>query len=89
MSLTQAIDDLIASIKAVSPDAEIRVLRHSDEEASIRAYAPAEHGAAIKEATREKTIKLSLDEGIEVQVIFYDIATDLPPKEAEELPAEE
>ena len=60
MTLEEAIADLKQRIQAVSPDAVIRVLRVSDEEASIRAYAKAE---------------------LDVQVIFYDIATSLPPEE--------
>jgi hypothetical protein len=56
-------------------------MRGSAEEASIRAYAPAEHEAAIKEATREPTFQLLTTEGLDVQVIFYDIATSLPPEE--------
>lgn len=81
MTLDEAIDDLKSRILAVSPDAVIRVMRSSDEEASIRAYAPADKEAAIKEATRDQTLQLLTDEGLDVQVIFYDIATSLPPEE--------
>lgn len=81
MSLDQAIQDIQSSIQSVSPEAVIRVLRQSDEEASIRAYAPAEHEEAIKDATREKTFQLFTNEGIDIQVLFYDIATSLPPEE--------
>lgn len=81
MTLEEAIADLKNSIAAVSPDAVIRVLRVEDG-ATIRAYAPAEHESAIKEATRDKTIALFTNDGLDVQVIFYDVATDLPPEEA-------
>ncbi len=81
MTLDEAITDLTNRITAVSPTAVIRVMRGSAEEASIRAYAPAEHEAAIKEATREPTFQLLTTEGLDVQVIFYDIATSLPPEE--------
>jgi hypothetical protein len=83
MSLEQAITDVKSLITQVSPEAVIRVLRQSDEEASIRAYAPAEHESAIKDATREKTLELFTQENLDVQVIFYDIATSLPPEEEE------
>jgi hypothetical protein len=81
MTLDEAIADLKNRITAVSPDAVIRIMHGSDEEASIRAYAPAEHETAIKEATREPTFQLLTNEGLDVQVIFYDIATSLPPEE--------
>jgi hypothetical protein len=83
MTLEEAIDDLKSSIAVVSPEAVIRVLRVEDG-ATIRAYAPAEHETAIKEATRDKTISLFTNDGLDVQVIFYDMATDLPPDEASE-----
>lgn len=82
MSLDKAIVDIQNSIKSVSPEVVIRVLRQSNEEATIiRAYASAEHEDAIKEATREKTFQLFTTEGLDIQVIFYDIATSLPPEE--------
>lgn len=81
MTLDEAITDLKARIVAVSPDAIIRVMRGSNEEATIRAYALAENEAAIKDATREPTFQLLTTEGLDVQVIVYDIATSLPPEE--------
>lgn len=81
MSLDNAIDEMKNCIMGVSPNAVIRVMRTSGEEASIRAYAPASDEAAIKDATREKTFELLTKDGLDVQVIFYDIATDLPPEE--------
>jgi hypothetical protein len=81
MSLEQAITDVTNRVTAVSPDAVIRVLRQSDEEATVRAYAAAEFENQIKDATREVTLELLTNEGLDVQVIFYDIATSLPPEE--------
>jgi hypothetical protein len=81
MSLEQAITDVTSRITAISPDAVIRVLRQSAEEATIRAYAAAEFENPIKNATREATLELLTSEGLDVQVIFYDIATSLPPEE--------
>lgn len=80
MTLDDAIADLRGRIMAVSPDAVIRVMRTSDEEASIRAYAPPEHEASIKNATRDQTLDLLTSSGVDVQVLFYDIK-ELPPEE--------
>jgi hypothetical protein len=81
MTLEDAIADLTTRIKAASPEAVIRVKRRSDEEASIRVYAPVEHENAIKSATHEITLHLLTSEGLDVQVLVYDIATSLPPTE--------
>jgi hypothetical protein len=79
MTIEDAIADLTARIKDVSPSAVIRVKRRSDEEASIRAYAPADHADPIKAATQEITLGLLTKDGLDVQVLVYDIATSLPP----------
>ncbi len=81
MSLEVAIDELVRQISAASPSAVIRVTRVSDEEASLRAYAPASDEAAIKAATQEYTLQLLIGEGLDVQVLVYDLATSLPPEE--------
>jgi hypothetical protein len=81
MTLDEAIADLTARIKDASPDAVVRVQRRSAEEAAIRAYAPASHEEAIKAATQEITLNLLIGEGLDVQVLVYDIATSLPPSE--------
>ena len=82
MSIEDAIADLTARIKDVSQEAVIRVKRRSDEEASIRVYAPVDQEAAIKAATQEITLNLLTNEGLDVQVLVYDIATSLPPTES-------
>lgn len=81
MTLDEAIADLTNRIKNASPEAIVRVQRRSAEEAAIRAYAPADHETAIKEATQEITLNLLIGEGLDVQVLVYDIATSLPPSE--------
>ena len=81
MTVDDAIADLLARIKDASPDAVIRVKRRSDEEASIRVYAPVDHEAAIKATTQEITLHLLTNDGLDVQVLVYDIATSLPPSE--------
>jgi hypothetical protein len=80
MTIDDVIADLSERIRDVSPEAVIRVKRRSDEEASIRVYAPVEHENALKAATQEITLNL-LIEGLDVQVLVYDIATSLPPAE--------
>lgn len=81
MTLNDAIATLTARIKEASPDAVLRVQRRNDEEATIRVYAPADHEAAIKEATQEMTLSLLTQDSLDVQVLVYDIATSLPPSE--------
>lgn len=79
MTIDDAINDLLGRIKSASPDAVIRVKKRSAEEGSIRVYAPADHESAIKEATAEKTLSLLTNDGLDVQVLVYDITTSLPP----------
>lgn len=81
MTLDDAINDLTARIKDVSPNAVIRIQRRSDDQATIRAYAPVDDEAPIKDATREMTLNLLTEQGLDVQVLVYDIATSLPPEE--------
>jgi hypothetical protein len=81
MTLNEAITDLTDRIKSASPEAVVRVQRRSGEEAAIRAYAPADHETAIKDATQAITLNLLISEGLDVQVLVYDIATSLPPSE--------
>jgi hypothetical protein len=79
MTIDDAIADLTSRIKDVSADSVIRVKRRSAEEAAIRVYAPADHEGQIKAATQEQTLSLLTEQGLDVQVLVYDIATSLPP----------
>jgi hypothetical protein len=79
MTIDDAINDLNERIRSASPEAVIRVKKRSAEEASIRVYAPADHESAIKAATQDITLSLLTGEGLDVQVLVYDIATSLPP----------
>ena len=81
MTVDEAIADLTAQINAASSAAVIRVKRRSAEEAPIRVYAPADDEAAVKAATQEQTLRLLTEEGLDVQVLVYDIATSLPPEQ--------
>ncbi|MFV9505934.1 MAG: hypothetical protein AB4911_15385 [Oscillochloridaceae bacterium umkhey_bin13] len=81
MTLNEAINDLKQRVLSASPSAVIRVTTISDEEASIRAYAPAADEGAIKAATADITFQMLTSEGLDVQVLVYDMATSLPPEE--------
>jgi hypothetical protein len=81
MTLEEAIVEISRRVGAACPEAILRITRASDEEASIRAYAPAGAETAIKEASQDYTIQLLTSEGLDVQVLVYDIATSLPPDE--------
>ncbi|MEI8306901.1 MAG: hypothetical protein WCF99_07505 [Chloroflexales bacterium] len=79
MTLDEAIAELSRKISAASSGSVVRVTRLSGEEATIRAYAPTSDEGAIKEATHELTFQLLTGEGLDVQVLVYDIVTSLPP----------
>ncbi|NTW01773.1 MAG: hypothetical protein HGA19_10840 [Oscillochloris sp.] len=81
MTLDEAIADITRRISAASPSSVVRITRVSGDEASIRAYAPLADEGAIKEATQDFTIQLLTSEGLDVQVLVYDIETSLPPNE--------
>lgn len=81
MTIDDAIADLTARIQDASPTAVIRVKRRSAEEAAIRVYAPADDESAVKTATHEQTLRLLTEDGLDVQVLVYDIATSLPPEQ--------
>lgn len=81
MTIDDSIADLTERIKTASPDAVVRVQRRSGEDATIRVYARAEDESAIKSATQEITLSLLSNDGLDVQVLVYDIATSLPPNE--------
>lgn len=81
MTLEEAISEISQRVSAASPAAVLRITRVSEEEASIRAYAPADDENAIKTATQDFTLQLLTGEGLDVQVLVYDIATSLPPEE--------
>jgi len=79
MTIDDAIADLTERVKGACAEAVIRVKKRSAEEATIRVYAPADQEATIKDATRDITLTLLTGEGLDVQVLVYDIATSLPP----------
>lgn len=77
--MDEAIHDLSQKITAVSSGAVLKVERISAEEARIRVYAPADDEGPIKDAVLETTLQLLAEHGLDIQVLVYNIATDLPP----------
>ncbi|MBC8163679.1 MAG: hypothetical protein H7Z42_20930 [Roseiflexaceae bacterium] len=82
MPIEDAIADLTDRILKISPDAVIKTKKRNADEASIRVYAPAEHESAIKAEVQPITLSLLTGEGLDVQVLVYDIATSLPQESA-------
>jgi len=77
MSIDEAIEQIQVTIRAVSPGAEIKVVKMSDEEARISVYAPAGQIQAAKDATFQPVMDL-LIEGLDVQVFVYDKDNPVP-----------
>jgi hypothetical protein len=77
MSLEEAIQQMNDKIKSASPDAEIKSVKMSEEEARLSVYAPATDIQKIKDATFMPAIELLNNEGLDIQVFVYD--KDAPP----------
>jgi hypothetical protein len=77
MSLDEAIQQMSDKIKAACPDAEIKMVKMSDEEARLSVYAPASDIQTIKDATFQPAIDLLNSDGLDIQVFVYD--KDAPP----------
>jgi hypothetical protein len=71
MSIDQAIEQIQATIKSASPEAEIKVVKMSDEEARLSVYAPAGKMQAVKDATFQPVLDLLID-GLDLQIFVYD-----------------
>ena len=80
MSLEDAIQLMNDKIKAASPDAEIKVVKMSEEEARLSVYALAGDIQKIKDATFLPAIELLNSDGLDIQVFVYD--KDAPPLKA-------
>ncbi len=72
MTLDEAITQMQAKVSAVSPSAEMKVVKMSDEEARISVYAPAVEMDAIQDATLMPAIELLNSDGLDIQVFVYD-----------------
>jgi hypothetical protein len=77
MSLDEAIQQMSDKIKAACAQAEIKMVKMSDEEARLSVYAPAEDIQKIKDATFQPAIDLLNSDGLDIQVFVYD--RDAPP----------
>lgn len=77
MSLDEAIQQMNDRIKSASPEAEIKVVKMSEEEARLSVYAPAGDMQKIKDETFLPAIELLNSEGLDIQVFVYD--KDAPP----------
>jgi hypothetical protein len=77
MSLEEAIQQMSDKIKAACAQAEIKIVKMSDEEARLSVYAPAGDIQKIKEATFQPAIDLLNSDGLDIQVFVYD--RDAPP----------
>ena len=77
MSLDEAIQQMNDRIKSASPNAEIKVVKISEEEARLSVYAPAGDMQKIKDETFLPAIELLNSEGLDIQVFVYD--KDAPP----------
>ncbi len=72
MSLDDAIKQMTDAIKAACADAEVKVVKMSDEEARLSVYAPAGDMQKIKDATFKPAIDLLNNDGMDIQVFVYD-----------------
>jgi hypothetical protein len=77
MTLDDAIKDMQSKISAASSDAQMKVVKMSDEEARITVLAPAGEIQTIKDATFMPCMDLLNNEGFDIQVQVYD--KDAPP----------
>jgi hypothetical protein len=80
MSLDDAITDMKNRILSVSPGAEIKVVKMSEEEARLTVLAPVGHLEAIKSATLQPAMDYLNKDGFDLQVFPYD--KDAPPLKA-------
>ncbi len=79
MTIDDAVNKVKAQIASIAADAVFRVKKMSDEEARISVYVAADKVQAITDGTRDMVIQLLSNEGLDVQVFPYDIATTTPP----------
>jgi len=80
MSIEEAIKSMQAKITAVSPGAQLKIVKMSDEEARITVLAPASEIQPIKDATFMPAMDFLNNEGFDLQVQVYD--QDAPPLSA-------
>lgn len=72
MTLDDAIQQMSDKIKAACPEAEIKSVKMSEEEARLSVYAPADDIQRIKDVTFLPAIDLLNSDGLDIQVFVYD-----------------
>lgn len=77
MTFDEAIADMKNKVLAVSPGANIMVVKMSNEEARLSVLAPKGDLEAIKTATFQPAMDFLNKEGFDIQVFAYD--KDAPP----------
>lgn len=77
MILDEAIQQMSDKIKAACPEAQIKSVKMSEEEARLSVYAPAADIEKIKDVTFLPAIDLLNSDGLDIQVFVYD--KDAPP----------
>ena len=72
MTLDEGIAKIQEKISGVSPSAEVKVVKMSDEEARLSVYVPAGEMDAIQDVTLMPTIELLNSDGLDIQVFVYE-----------------
>jgi len=79
MSIDTAIRDMQARIELVSPGAQVKIVKLSDEEARLSVFVPAAQVQPIRAATLQPSLDLLNQDGLDLQVLVYD--KDHPPQD--------
>jgi hypothetical protein len=77
MSLDDAIAEMKNKVLAVSPGAEIKAVKMSNEEARLSVFAPKGDLETIKATTLQPAMDFLNKDGFDIQVVAYD--KDAPP----------
>ncbi|MCS7010870.1 MAG: hypothetical protein N2049_09145 [Anaerolineales bacterium] len=78
MTIDDAVQALTTLIKQVSPSAEVKTVKISEEEARMSVFVGEADVQAIREATFQPVLKYLNEEGYDIQVLVYD--KDHPPE---------
>jgi hypothetical protein len=78
MSLDDAINDMKSRITAVSKNAEIKIVKMSDEEARLSVFVIAAEAQPVRDAVLQPTLDYLTKDGLDIQVLVYD--KDHPPE---------
>jgi hypothetical protein len=77
MTIDEAIQQMQGKISTACANAELKVVKMSNEEARITVLAPAGDMQKVKDATFQPSIDFLNKDGLDVQVFVYD--KDAPP----------